>query len=90
MNMSFIENLSASASAAGGDTSTIIKPLSNLNSLLFDLVATIGVTALIIGIVMLALSLYNHDASQRIASIVAIAGGVLLISIKLVVTFLGG
>jgi len=80
----------ASTSVFASGTSEIMKPLNNFNSLLFDLVAGVGTAALIFGFIMLGLSFYSHDASQRVAAIWAIVGGILFVSIRLVIAFITG
>ena len=72
---------------AAGDGVTDI--LTNLVNLLFDIMRLLGVITLIFGIVQLGMSFASHDPSQRITAAICIAGGLLLVFVKTVLTAIG-
>ena len=77
-------------SAEGTDTSAVTAPLDRVTDILFDLVAGIGIIALILGFLQLALSFKSHDGQQKLAAVIAIVAGILLIGIRTVVGVIQG
>jgi len=72
------------------DTSAATAPLDRLTDILFSIVSGLGVIALIFGVVQLALSFKGHDPQQKMQAAIAIAGGILLIAIKPIVSTIKG
>lgn len=77
-------------SAEGTDTTSVTAPLDRLTDILFDLVTGVGVIALIFGFIQLALAFKGHDGQQKLSAAIAIVGGILLISIRTVVSVIQG
>lgn len=66
----------------------VLKPVNNMNELLYGIARGIGVAAAIFGIIMLGMSLSSHDTGQRITGITCIVGGLLMIFAKQIINFL--
>ena len=73
-----------------GDSSSVTGPLDRLTNLLYDIVAGIGVIALIFGILQLALAFKSHDPQQKTAAAIGIVGGIILIAIRGIVALIRG
>lgn len=73
-----------------GDSSSVTGPLDRLTDLLYDVVAGIGVIALIFGILQLALAFKSHDPQQKTAAAIGIVGGIILIAIRGIVALIRG
>jgi hypothetical protein len=68
---------------------TIDAGFKNLISIIMTVVQYAGVLALIFGFVQLGLAIQGHDPSQRTTAILCLAGGLLLVSMKSLLTTLG-
>lgn len=78
------------ATPVPGDSSSVTGPLGRFTNLLYDIVASIGVIALIFGIVQLALAFKSHDPQQKTAAAIGIVGGIILIGIRGIVALISG
>ena len=76
----------AFAMADGTDPLTVI---GNLSDYMFLIVQSIGVIAVLFGIVQLATALKGHDAAQRSTSLYVIAGGLIMALAKVVLQKIG-
>lgn len=79
--------LAIPAFAEGGNEVTTV--LSNLVTMILDILRLIGALACIWGVVQLAMSFTSHDPSQRIQSVIFLAGGLILAFLKNVLTAIG-
>jgi hypothetical protein len=75
---------------ADGDSSSVTGPLDRLTNLLYDIVAGLGVIALIFGILQLALAFKTHDPQQKLAAAIGIVAGIILIAIRGIVALIRG
>ena len=73
-----------------GDSTSVTEPLDLLTNMLYDIVAGIGVIALIFGILQLALAFKSHDPQQKTAAAIGIVGGIILIAIRGIVALIRG
>ena len=68
----------------------VLKPVNNLNELLYGIARGLGIAATIFGIIMLGMSFSSHDTSQRITGVGCIVGGLIMIFVKQIIKFLAG
>lgn len=73
-----------------GDSTSVTGPLDRLTNLIYDVVAGIGVIALIFGVLQLALAFKTHDPQAKLAAVIGIVGGIFLIAIRWVVGWIAG
>ena len=78
--------LAIPAFAEGNEVTTV---LTNLVTMVFDILRLVGVLACIWGIVQFAMSFSSHDPSQRISSVLFLAGGLIFAFLKNILTALG-
>lgn len=78
--------LAIPASAEGNEVTTV---LTNLVTMVFDILRLVGVLACIWGIVQFAMSFSSHDPSQRISSVLFLAGGLIFAFLKNILTAIG-
>lgn len=78
--------LAISAFAEGNEVTTV---LTNLVTMVFDILRLVGVLACIWGIVQFAMSFSSHDPSQRISSVLFLAGGLIFAFLKNILTAIG-
>ena len=57
--------------------------------MVFDILRLVGVLACIWGIVQFAMSFSSHDPSQRISSVLFLAGGLIFAFLKNILTAIG-
>lgn len=72
--------------AEGNEVTTV---LTNLVTMVFDILRLVGVLACIWGIVQFAMSFSSHDPSQRISSVLFLAGGLIFAFLKNILTAIG-
>jgi len=72
------------------DSTSVTGPLDRLTNMIYDIVAGIGVIALIFGILQLALAFKSHDPQQKTAAAIGIVGGIILIAIRGIVALILG
>ena len=75
-----------SAFAAGDPLAAI----SNLSDFIFSLIRAIGLILLGFGILQLGLSLKSHDPSQRANGMLTIAGGIVIVFTKEILSLITG
>ena len=78
--------LAIPAIAEGNEVTTV---LTNLVTMVFDILRLVGVLACIWGIVQFAMSFSSHDPSQRISSVLFLAGGLIFAFLKNILTAIG-
>ena len=78
--------LAIPAFAEGNEVTTV---LTNLVTMVFDILRLVGVLACIWGIVQFAMSFSSHDPSQRISSVLFLAGGLIFAFMKNILTAIG-
>jgi hypothetical protein len=83
-------SMASAGAVCATDASSATAPLDRLTDILFSVVASIGIIALIFGIVQLALAFKGHDPQQKMQAVLSIVGGILLISIKAIVIIIKG
>ncbi len=66
-----------------------VTAINNLNRLVFDIIAAIGVLVCIVGLIFLIASIPSHDTSQRIGGAIGFAAGLLLYFLEDVLGFIG-
>ena len=72
---------------AAGDPITVVNNLSNF---IFSLIRAIGMILLGFGIVQVGLSLKSHDPSQRANGFLTLAGGIIIMFAKEILTLITG
>lgn len=77
--------MDVSATTASGKLTT---SLSNFTSLIFTVLAGIGTIYLALGIFDFASALSGHDPSQQKQGLTRIVSGLMMISVKLITTFI--
>ena len=80
--LTLILNLSTPVYAAG-DPITVI---NNLSTFMFGLIRAIGIVLLGWGIVQVGMSLQSHDPSQRSQGFLCLAGGLIIVFAKSILT----
>lgn len=78
--------LALSALAAENDVTTV---LNNLVTMVLDILRLVGVLACVWGVVQFAMSFSSHDPSQRISSVLFLAGGLIFAFLKNILTAIG-
>jgi hypothetical protein len=71
---------------AAGDPVTVV---NNLSDYIFTLVRAVGIMAALWGVVQIALSISNHDASQRVQGFLIFAGAMLIVFAKEILQLIG-
>jgi trbC/VIRB2 family len=79
--------MSTTAFAAGGDPLTVV---NNLSDFIFGFIRAIGLILLGFGIVQVGLSLKSHDPSQRANGFLTLAGGIIIVFAKEILTLITG
>jgi len=64
--------------------------VNNLSDFIFQLIRAIGLIMLGFGIVQIGLSLKSHDPSQRANGILTVAGGIVIVFVKEILTLITG
>lgn len=77
----------AFAAAANGEPLTVI---NNLSTFIFSLIRAVGLILLGWGIVQVGLSLQSHDPSQRSNGFLTLAGGVVIMFAREILTLITG
>ena len=77
--------MSTTAFAAGGDPLTVV---NNLSDFIFGFIRAIGLILLGFGIVQVGLSLKSHDPSQRANGFLTLAGGIIIVFAKEILTLI--
>ena len=72
---------------AAGDP---LAAISNLSDFIFSLIRAIGLILLGFGILQLGLSLKSHDPSQRANGMLTIAGGIVIVFTKEILSLITG
>lgn len=80
-------SMSLTAFAAGGDPLTVV---NNLSDFIFGFIRAIGLILLGFGIVQVGLSLKSHDPSQRANGFLTLAGGIIIVFAKEILTLITG
>lgn len=78
---------STTALAASEDPLAVI---SNLSDFIFSVIRAVGLILLGFGVVQIGLSLNSHDASQRANGFMTLAGGVIIMFAKEILTLITG
>ena len=71
-------------------TSDPIQVVNNLSDFIFGLIRAIGLILLGFGVVQIGLSLKSHDPSQRSNGFLTLAGGVIIMFAKEILTLITG
>ena len=79
-------NMGTTAFAAG-DPLTVV---NNLSDFIFGFIRAIGLILLGFGIVQVGLSLKSHDPSQRANGFLTLAGGIIIVFAKEILTLITG
>ena len=64
--------------------------INNLSEFIFSVIRAVGLILLGFGIVQIGLSLNSHDASQRANGFMTLAGGVIIMFAKEILTLITG
>lgn len=75
--------------AAGGDTSTVTKPLDNLKTLVIAVIGAVGVIILAKNVMEFAQAYQQQDSSTMNSALKGIVAGAMMAGISSVLTFLG-
>ena len=78
---------STTAFAASTDPLAVI---NNLSDFIFSVIRAVGLILLGFGVVQIGLSLNSHDASQRTNGFMTLAGGVIIMFAKEILTLITG
>lgn len=78
---------STTAFAASTDPLAVI---NNLSDFIFSVIRAVGLILLGFGVVQIGLSLNSHDASQRANGFMTLAGGVIIMFAKEILTLITG
>ena len=78
---------STTAFAASTDPLAVI---NNLSDFIFSVIRAVGLILLGFGVVQIGLSLNSHDASQRANGFMTLAGGVIIVFAKEILTLITG
>ena len=78
---------STTAFAASTDPLAVI---NNLSEFIFSVIRAVGLILLGFGVVQIGLSLNSHDASQRANGFMTLAGGVIIMFAKEILTLITG
>ncbi len=73
--------------AGGGDPLQVV---NNLSDFIFSLIRAIGLILLGFGILQVGLSLKSHDPSQRANGMLTVAGGIVIVFTKEILTLITG
>lgn len=87
VTLTVVMGMSLTAFAAGGDPLTVV---NNLSDFIFGFIRAIGLILLGFGIVQVGLSLKSHDPSQRANGFLTLAGGVIIVFAKEILTLITG
>jgi trbC/VIRB2 family len=87
VTLTVVMSMSLTAFAAGGDPLTVV---NNLSDFIFGFIRAIGMILLGFGIVQVGLSLKSHDPSQRANGFLTLAGGVIIVFAKEILTLITG
>lgn len=77
----------ATAAYADGDPIAVV---NNLSDFIFGLIRAVGIILLGFGILQIGLSLKSHDPSQRANGMLTVAGGVVIVFTKEILTLITG
>ena len=66
----------------------VLKPINNLNELLYGIARGLGIATAIFGGIMLGMSMSSHDTGQRITGVAALVGGIIMIFLKQIINFI--
>ncbi len=72
---------------AASDPLTVVE---NLSDFIFSIIRAIGLILLGFGIVQIGLSLKSHDPSQRANGMLTVAGGIIIVFAKEILTLITG
>lgn len=86
LSLTAIFAMSTTAFAAG-DPLTVV---NNLSDFIFGFIRAIGLILLGFGIVQVGLSLKSHDPSQRANGFLTLAGGIIIVFAKEILTLITG
>ena len=78
---------SMTVQAAAADPLAVV---NNLSDFIFGLIRAVGLIMLGFGIVQVGLSLKSHDPSQRANGILTVAGGIIIVFAKEILTLITG
>ena len=87
LTAALIMSLSVTTFAAATDPLTVV---NNLSEFIFGLIRAIGLILLGFGIVQVGLSLKSHDPSQRANGFLTVAGGIIIVFTKEILTLITG
>jgi len=73
--------------ATGGATDPLVV-VNNLSNFIFGMIRAIGLIMLGFGIVQIGLSLKSHDPSQRANGMLTVAGGIIIVFAKEILTLI--
>ena len=68
----------------------VLKPINNLNELLYGIARGLGIATAIFGGIMLGMSFSSQDTSQRITGVGCMVGGCIMIFLKWIINFIAG
>lgn len=77
----------AATAFADGDPIAVVNKLSDF---IFGLIQAVGIILLGFGVLQLGLSLKSHDPSQRANGMMTIAGGIVIVFTKEILTLITG
>ena len=77
----------AATAFADGDPIAVVNKLSDF---IFGLIRAVGIILLGFGVLQLGLSLKSHDPSQRANGMMTIAGGIVIVFTKEILTLITG
>ena len=77
----------ATTAFADGDPIAVVNKLSDF---IFGLIRAVGIILLGFGVLQLGLSLKSHDPSQRANGMMTIAGGIVIVFTKEILTLITG
>lgn len=87
----FAGALSLTAKARGASPGAdAFQTVENTKTFMFNLLQGVGICFIAFGVLSLAISMQSHDDSQKSKAIMAIVGGAIAVSVKLVVNLITG
>ena len=83
-------SLSSVAYAAAGGATDPLAVINNLSDFIFGLIRAIGIILIGFGIVQVGISLKSHDPSQRANGFMTLAGGIVIMFAKEILSVITG
>ena len=80
----------AAALTSGTGVDEVDTMMDNFMNFIYGIAKAVGVLALVLGIIQIAMSIMYHDPSQRVQGFFALAGGVIIFFVPEILAFIQG